>query len=167
MRKKLLTLLLVLSLVLSLCPAALAAEGGVRETDFFTDQPHADVNYADMEYKHIDSKPILEEMDTIRELLADSANAKAVEENFNKFADQFLEVVTMYQLLNIKTYQDVTDDEAAAELEYTSSLYMTVADALILFIQDILESPCGEFLRKQLTEEDLRSEEHTSELQSH
>lgn len=155
MRKKLLTLLLVLSLVLSLCPAALAAEGGVRETDFFTDQPHADVNYADMEYKHIDSKPILEEMDTIRELLADSANAKAVEENFNKFADQFLEVVTMYQLLNIKTYQDVTDDEAAAELEYTSSLYMTVADALILFIQDILESPCGEFLRKQLTEEDL------------
>lgn len=155
MRKKLLTLLLVLSLVLSLCPAALAAEGGVRETDFFTDQPHTDVNYADMEYKHIDSKPILEEMDTIRELLADSANAKAVEENFNKFADQFLEVVTMYQLLNIKTYQDVTDDEAAAELEYTSSLYMTVADALILFIQDILESPCGEFLRKQLTEEDL------------
>lgn len=155
MRKKLLTLLLVLSLVLSLCPAALAAEGGVRETDFFTDQPHADVNYADMEYKHIDSKPILEEMDTIRELLADSANAKAVEENFNKFADQFLEVVTMYQLLNIKTYQDVTDNEAAAELEYTSSLYMTVADALILFIQDILESPCGEFLREQLTEEDL------------
>ena len=155
MRKKLLTLLLVLSLVLSLCPAALAAEGGVRETDFFTDQPHADVNYADMEYKHIDSKPILEEMDKIRELLADSANAKAVEENFNKFADQFLEVVTMYQLLNIKTYQDVTDDEAAAELEYTSSLYMTVADALILFIQDILESPCGEFLREQLTEEDL------------
>ena len=155
MRKKLLTLLLVLSLALSLCPAALAAEGGVRETDFFIDQPHADVNYADMEYKHIDSKPILEEMDTIRELLADSANAKAVEENFNKFADQFLEVVTMYQLLNIKTYQDVTDDEAAAELEYTSSLYMTVADALILFIQDILESPCGEFLREQLTEEDL------------
>ena len=155
MRKKLLTLLLVFSLLLSMCPAALAAEGGVRETDFFTDQPHADVNYADMEYKHIDSEPILAEMDEIRELLTDSANEKAVEETFLKFADQFLEIVTMYQLVNIKTYQDVTDEEAAAELEYTDGLYMTVADALVLFIQDILKSPCGGFLREQLTEEDI------------
>ena len=112
MRKKLLTLLLVFSLLLSMCPTALAAEGGTRETDFFTDQPHADVNYADMEYKHIDSEPILAEMDEIRELLTDSANEKAVEETFSKFADQFLEIITMYQLVNIKTYQDVTDDEA-------------------------------------------------------
>lgn len=155
MRKKLLTLLLVFSLLLSMSPVALAAEGGVRETDFFTDQPHADVNYADMEYKHIDSEPILAEMDEIRELLSDSANAEAVEESFNKFADQFLEIVTMYQLVNIKTYQDVTDEEASAESEYTTSLYMTVADALILLIQDILESPCDEFLRAQLTEEDI------------
>ncbi|MDE7218513.1 MAG: S-layer homology domain-containing protein [Oscillospiraceae bacterium] len=155
MRKKLLTLLLAFSLLLSMCPAALAAEGGTRETDFFTDQPHADVNYSDMEYKHIDSAPILAEMKEIRELLADGNNAKEVEESFNKFADQFLEIVTMYQLINIKTYQDVTDEEASAELEYTNDLYMTVADALVLLIQDILESPCDEFLRKQLTEEDI------------
>lgn len=155
MKKRLLTLLLIFSLLLSMCPVALAAEGGVRETDFFTDQPHADVNYADMEYKHIDSEPILAEMDEIRELLTDSANAKAVEESFNKFTDQFQEIVTMYWLIDIKTYQDVTDEEAAAELEYTNELYTKVADALILLIQDILESPCDEFLRKQLTEEDI------------
>ena len=155
MRKKLLTLLLAFSLLLSMCPAALAAEGGVRETDFFTDQIHADVNYSDMEYKHIDSEPILAEMDEIRELLADSANEKAVEESFNKFAEQFLEIVTMYTLVNIKTYQDVTDEEAAAEMEYANELYMTVVDALILLIQDILESPCDSFLRAQLTEEDI------------
>ena len=50
MRKKLLSLLLTLSLLLSLCPAALAADD-VRETDFFTDQEHTDVNFADMEYE--------------------------------------------------------------------------------------------------------------------
>jgi len=155
MRKKLLALLLTLSLLLSVCPVALAAEDGVRETDFFTDQTHADVNYADMEYKHIDGEPILKEMEEIRELLSDGANAKKVEETFNKFAGQFLEIITMYQLVNIKTYQDVTDEDAAAEMEYTNELYMTVVDGLILLIQDILESPCDKFLRDQLTEEDI------------
>ena len=95
MKKRLLTLLLAFSLLLSMCPVALAAEDGVRETDFFTDQTHADVNFSDMEYKHIDSEPILAEMDEIRELLADGANEKTVEESFNKVADQFVEIVSM------------------------------------------------------------------------
>ena len=155
MRKKLLSLLLTLSLLLSMVPAALAVEDGVRETDFFTDQPHADVNYADMEYKHIDSEPILKEMEEIRELLSDGANEKKVEETFNKFAEQYMEIITMYTLVDIKTYQDVTDEEAAAEQEYATELARTVSDALILLIQDILESPCDGFLRKQLTEEDI------------
>lgn len=155
MRKKLLSLLLILSLLMSLSPAALAAEEEARETDFFTDQYHADVDYADMAYRRIDSEPILKEMEEIRALLSDGANEKKVEETFQKFAGQFLEIVTMYQLLNIRTYQDVTDSEAAAELEYADSLYMTVADALILLIQDILESPCDSFLREQLTAEDV------------
>lgn len=156
MRKKLLTLLLVLSLLLSLCPAALAAEGGVRETGFFTDQPHADVDYADMEYRHIDSEPVLAEMEEIRGLLDDGANARKVEESFGRFSGQFLETVTMYSLAYIRTCQDVTDQEAAAELEYTQNLCMTVSDGLILLIQDILESPCGGFLRRQLTQEDMK-----------
>ncbi len=155
MRKRLLTLLMVLSLLLQVCPAALAAEDKDRETDFFTDQPHADVDYADMVYKHIDGAPILAEMEDIRELLSDGGNEKAVEEKFNGFTDQFMEIVTMYSLLNIQTYQDVTDEAAAAELEYATTLYMTVADGLILLIQDILESPCDGFLRPQLTEEDI------------
>ena len=52
MRKKLLSLLLTLAMVLSLCPAALAAEdaGDVRETDFFTDQEHTDLTFDEMEY---------------------------------------------------------------------------------------------------------------------
>ena len=86
MRKRILTLLLVLSLLLSLCPTALAAEGGVRETDFFTDQPHADVDYADMEYRHIDVQPLLEEMEAVQALLPDAANAKAVEERYRFFS---------------------------------------------------------------------------------
>ena len=155
MRKRILTLLLVLSLLLSLCPTALAAEGGVRETDFFTDQPHADVDYADMAYRHIDGGPILAEMEEIRALLDDGANAKKAEEAFGRLSGQYLEMVTMYTLADIRTYQDVTDEEAAAELEYTQNLCVTASDALILLIQDILESPCGGFLRRQLTQEDI------------
>lgn len=155
MKKKILSLLLTFSLLLSLCPAALAAEDGVRETNLFSDQPHADVDFADMTYRHIESGPILEEMEEIRKLLPDGANEKEVEEAFLTFADQFMEVLTMYKLVFIRTYQDVTDEEAAAEHEYATTLYATVADALILLIQDILESPCGGFLREQLSEEDI------------
>lgn len=156
MKKRILTLLLTVSLLLSMCPLALAAEeDGARETDFFTDQPHADVDYADMEYRHIEAEPVLAEMEALRELIGDAANEKAVEEKFNAFTDQFQEIITMYTLMNIRSYQDVTDEEANAELEYTNGVYMQVADALILLIQDILESPCGGFLKAQLTEADI------------
>ncbi len=155
MKRKILSLLLALSLLLSLCPAALAVEDGVRETDFFTDQPHANVDFADMTYRHIDSEPILEEMDGVRKLLPDGGNGKKVEEAFDRLTGQFLEIITMYQLVQIRTYQDVTDGEAAAWHEHTARLYETVADALVLLIQDILKSPCGGFLREQLTEEDI------------
>lgn len=154
MRKKLLSLLLTLSLLLSLCPAALAADD-VRETDFFTDQEHADVDYADMEYEHIDGEPILEEMKAVAELAADSAKAGEVEERFNALADEFMNVLAMYTLINIRTYQDVYDEEATEEYSYTIGLYYDVADALTLLIKAILESPCAAFLEEQLTEEDL------------
>ena len=130
MRKKLLTLLLVLSLLLAMCPVGLAAEA--RETDFFTDQPHADVNYADMTYEHLEAAPFLEEMEAIRALLSSGSNAKTVEERFDALTDRVLYLVTMYRLIDIRTYQNATDDTAAAELEHTYDVYLDVSDALCL-----------------------------------
>lgn len=154
MRKKLLTLLLVLSLLLGLCPAALAAEGEVRETDFFTDQPHADVDYADMAYEHLEAEPILAEIAALRTLTGSQSNAKEVEERFQALADRVLYLITMYKLIDIQTCQNASDETAAAEQEYTYDIYLDVVDELSLLIGDILRSPCAAFLKGQLSEED-------------
>ena len=154
MRKKLLSLLLTLSLLLSLCPAALAADD-VRETDFFTDQEHADVNFADMEYEHIDGDAIQAEMDAIAELAADEANAAEVEERFNGITDEYMNVLTMYTLISIRTDQNVYDEEAMEEHAYTWGLYYDMWDGLALLIKAILESPCAAFLEAQLSEADV------------
>lgn len=53
MKKKALSLALVIALVLSLCPWAMAAE--VRETDFFEPQPHTELTFDEIEYRHIDT----------------------------------------------------------------------------------------------------------------
>lgn len=156
MRKKLLTLLLTLSLLLSMCPIALAAEEtDTRETDFFSEREHADVDYADMAYEHIEVEPLLEEMTAIQELAADAANAKEVEERYNAVIDRLMEMVTMYTLVNIRQSANVMDEEAADEKAYLSGAYDVAIDAYSLMMRALLESPCDAFLRELLTEDDV------------
>ena len=153
MRKKLLTLLLALSLLLSMCPAALAAEdGGVRVTSFFTGQAHADVDFDSMEYRHIDGEPFLQEIEAVRALLNDGANAEEVEERFLALAAQFMEVATMSNLIYIRVQQDVSDAYACSESEYIAGLWDLLADALSALEKDILESGCSAFLDEALSE---------------
>ena len=157
MKKRALSLLLVLAMLLSACPVALAAEedAGTRETSFFPQQEHADVDYADMEYKHIEIEPILEEVSAIQALLTDAANAGNVEERFLAVMSQMMEMLTMYQLASIRQSANVMDEEAADELTYLSGAYSKLGDAVSLLIKAMLESPCGAFLKEELTEEDL------------
>ncbi len=156
MKKRALTLLLVFAMLLSACPIALAAEdAGTRETNFFPQQPHADVDYADMEYEHIDAAPLLEEMTAIQALLSDAANAAAVEKRFNAVMDRMMELLTMYNLVYIQHSQNVMDETAASELEYASETYTKVADAVSILMKAVLESPCAAFLKEELTEEDV------------
>ena len=62
MKKRLLSLLVSLLLLVSLSPAALAAENtAVRETIFFTSQEHADLDYDEMTYVHMDTEQIIKE----------------------------------------------------------------------------------------------------------
>ena len=63
MKKRIVSLLLAILLALSAAPAALAAGGGVRETDFFTDQPHSELLFQEMTYQHMELEPFLEEAD--------------------------------------------------------------------------------------------------------
>jgi len=154
MKKRALTLLLVFAMLLSACPAALAADGA-RETNFFPQQTHSDVDYADMEYKHIDVEPLLEEMTAIQTLLSDAARAGEVEERFEAVMDQMMELLTMYSLVSIQHSQNVMDETAASEMEYAADAYTRAADAVCVMMKAVLESPCKAFLEEQLTEDDL------------
>ena len=80
MRKRWLALLLTLVMLLSLSVPALAAEA--RETDFFEDREHSDMNFEDMEYVPVDTEAILAAMEETRTLAADEANAESVREGF-------------------------------------------------------------------------------------
>lgn len=156
MKKRALTLFLVLAMLLSACPVALAAgDAEARETSFFTQQPHADVDFADMAYKHIEAAPLLEEMEDLQTLLSDADNADQAEERFNAIMDQVMEILTMYTLVRIQQSQNVMDETAAAEVEYNAELYSKVADALSVLIKAVLTSPCADFLKAHLTEDDI------------
>ncbi len=156
MKKRLLSLLLCLLLLCGLTPAALAADvAAVRETNFFTDQEHADLDYAGMEYRHIGTEPLLAEMDAIRTLLQDKDNAPQAAKRFAALIDKLLELATMDTLAYIRHSQNVMDEDAAEELAYCEAAYTQVADALSQLARDALRSPCGDILKKNMSEEDV------------
>ena len=154
--KKLISLALALCMCLSAFPVgALAAEEEPRKTDFFTEQTHTELSFDELEYVPVDSEPILAEMEEIRALLDDEANIDKVSEGFDSFCDDLTHVLTMYSLLNIQTYLDVTDTDLALEQARVAGVYTELADGLSILMRDILNSPCAAFLEEQLTEEDI------------
>jgi len=155
MGRKLLALLTAFAILTSICTIASAAKkDSTRRTQFFTDQPHADIDFSEMKYKRIEPQAVLAEMDELRKLLHDSANTETVEESFNAITSRYLEVLDMYTLTEIKTYQNASDEKAAENMQAAYDACLTVADALPLLVQDILKSPCAGFLTAQLSEED-------------
>lgn len=158
MRKRILALLLSFVLLLSLSPAARAAEGeGTRKTDFFTDQPHTELDYSDIAYEHIDPQPILDEMDELRGLFADAGNAKTVEERFCAIMDRVDEQAAASTLIYLRHDLNVLDEDIASELEYATSVNYKLTDAVNLLIRDGLRSPCKSAFLDILTEEEAAS----------
>lgn len=156
MRKRLLAVLLAVCMTVACLPTALAAEAGkVRDTNFFTDQEHADVNYEDMAYEEMYVESFETAAKEIGALLDDGANAAQVEKLFTAFTDDYQKLDTMYSLISIQYSHDVTDEYAAEEAVRLDTVYYEVADILVFLIQDILESDCGAFLRAQLSDADI------------
>lgn len=153
MGRKLLAILLAFTLLLSMCSTALASqEGEVRETDFFTDQPHADLDFSEIKYKRVDAESVLAQMEELRSLLDDAANSGAAEERFNLLTGRLTEAMTMYSLAEIMSCQNASDGQAAQELEASYSACLTISDGLTALVRDILSSPCSAFLTAQLSE---------------
>ena len=153
MKKKTLSLALVFALVLSIYPCAMAAE--LRETDFFEDQPHTHLSFDEIEYRHIDTEPILLAMDEIRALMGSEANEEVVSAKFDELIDQLTEMETMDDLTTILTSCDATNETYAEEYIYINSARLAVADAACVLIRELLCSPCAGFLEEQLSEADI------------
>ncbi len=164
MKKRLLALLLTAVMLLSLSATALAAE--VRETDFFEDREHGDVNFEDMEYIPVDIEADLAAMDATRALVEDAANIDAVREGFLAACDMYTNALTMYALANIYYAQDFAGDGNLDNLNSSIQAYMDIYDGLYALARDILNSDCAAALDELVTEEDaeyLREYENLTE----
>lgn len=155
MKKKLLSLLLSFTLLLTMMPMAFAEDSPVRETDFFTDQTHTDQDYTDLEYIHIELQPILDKIQDTQALLADDSNALKAMTEFLDISDQLRDLDTMDALASIRHSRDVMDEEAAQELAYIEAACNEAADAFSQLLREALLSPCASVFSADLTEEDI------------
>ena len=157
MKKRILSILLVLVMVVGVMPtAAFAADETPRDTEFFTDYTHTDLNFSDMEFERLDVDAALAEMDQVRALLGDPANVEAVRAGFDAVVELQLELSGMDILVNIHNSQDVTDATALEDLEYAEEAITLVRDGMFALLRDILNSPCAAAAdHLELTEEDM------------
>lgn len=155
MKKRLLALLISAALYLGMLPTVTLAAEEVRETGFFTEQTHTELNFEDLKYVPADEEAIRALMEETRSLMEDPKNMEAVGQNYDVMLDRLFQMVSMYRLLEVKTRQNVTDTELALEKERLVGNYSALADEASQLIRDILFSPCAAALDSRLTEEDI------------
>ena len=69
----------------------------------------------------METQPILDAMEEVRGLMADKANEEAAAKKFEAVTDQVMELMTMYTLADIRSYQDATNESYVAESEYMNT----------------------------------------------
>jgi oligoendopeptidase F len=161
--KKLLSTLLALTMLIACAMPAYAAgdddggDGGARDTNFFTPQPHTTENFADIEYEHVDPAPLNEEAAALLELAKDPANAAEFETRFEAFKDGVYYMYAMWEVLSIRKDIDTTDTETAEEYTKVYSELIDMFDVFNALVRDVLrlENACSEVLSSKLTPEDI------------
>lgn len=157
MKRAALSLLLTLSLLMSLWPAALAAEDSpVRETSVYDEQVHGDTDFREMVYQRPEAAPLLREMNQIRALWEDSANADLVLERLQELSGQIRELASMEALARIRSCQDSADPKWSKEYSQAAEAVKEAWDGFVLLLDDALRSPCGEILAGSIPEEQVR-----------
>lgn len=145
--KKLLAALLALCMVVSLAPAVLAAgddDTAVRETNVFSDYPHEDVNFEDMEYVPVTEEEFLAAIDDVEALIEADASVQEIEDAFHVVTDMMQTFSSDLNLLNILTSIDVTDEDSLELYLSTYDVYLACYDPFIYLIQDILDSKAAD-----------------------
>ena len=114
--KKLLALVLAAVTVLGSMPNLVYAEDfaytGSRETDFFPDSDHTELDFEEIKVVQYDTSEFYQNMEEIRKLYEEKSNIAKVQELFLKNGEIYDEINTMYNLANIYLSKDVTSEQA-------------------------------------------------------
>ena len=155
--KKLLSLLLVLSLVLSLAPMALADGEDVNETDYFEDLWH-DPNVDLQNY----TPPVVDEDANAAALAAfyalfedEGAVITDVRNGFDSIVKMYEDAATNYQYYYYLYSADISDEEAYGLYAAYGTLLNEYWDQVLLAAKEVLNSPFASYLEQQLTQEDI------------
>lgn len=165
---KLLSILLAAVMVFSAAPA-LAAQAAERQTDYFTEQEHSELTYAEMEanYARLDLKAFQAELDKFTELAKSTANAAQLKEQYAKLAAAYNEAFTNFSIAYNAVQRDSADKKWAAEYEFMGNEVTEMVDSFFSALKKALGLPGGDMLRDfldaALVEELLEYEEMTEE----
>ncbi len=116
-------------------------------------------NFADMVYEHYDPSAIETLVATIREEMADASNANQALEDFKLLDAECEKMAASYQLAELHTYLDSTDEYYQQEFLYIVDIYTDLADLVNTLGHDLLESPCGDLARENWREADIEDYE--------
>lgn len=162
---KLLAILLVAVMVFSAAPVQ-AAE---RQTDYFTEQEHSELTYAEIEanYARLDLKAFQAELDKFVELAKSTANAAQMKEQYAKLVAAYDETFTNFSIAANAVQRDSADKKWAEEYEFMGNAVTEMMDKFFSALKKALGLPGGDMLRESLdavlVEELLEYEEITEE----
>ncbi|MBQ9459024.1 MAG: S-layer homology domain-containing protein [Oscillospiraceae bacterium] len=128
----------------------------VRDTSFFTPIYHTELRYDEIAYEHIDTAPLLKEIDELRALFADAKNAEEFGRRVFALADEIERMQAMLCILDNMTYADAKNEWAVSEFQKVSEEETTTRDAFDRLIRDALNSPCASVLTACMDEKAVR-----------
>ncbi|WP_304508658.1 S-layer homology domain-containing protein [Anaerotignum sp.] len=116
---------------------------------------HADINYSEIEYEHVDPAEFYKVTDLVITQAADKNNYSSVESLISKLVDFWYRVNTQYTLAVILQSKDASDATYNEEYLYSFNLDTEILHSLADTLEIILESPCAGTVYDVLDESEL------------
>ena len=118
----------------------------------FAASDHADVDYADMAYEHIETDAYYRMLDELYDA-AEDGDAEAVCALYDSLYDQVVYADAMYTLASIRHDAQTDDEYWQDEYIYTEGVLVELADALGAAGLDVLDTPAAEGFKDCVGEE--------------
>ena len=164
MKKKTISALLVLLLLLAQIPVTALALEPARHTEFFTDQSHTELSFDQMVIRPVDMDAMTQTMDIIRSLMGDASNSPAIDEPLAHLKQMYLTLYDNATLAYIRSAQDGGDEEAAQLYQECYAELLSADDLIQGFLIELLVSPCASAAERTLSQNDLANLKHYTPL---